>query len=262
MSISRSPSVAAARRGFTLVELLVVVAIVALLAGMLLPALRSVRHASRTSACLQNIRSLERAHLCYAETHKGWLADARLPHGGSDQGSQESFVTALMPCLEDQARVMRSPLDASPHWSADDGGRGLPVPGSKSRFRRTSYGINNHLAREYSAWGALDPARVTDRLSRIGSPANTVHTVFMAETGDYAGADHPHVEEWGDGAQAAAVASTQVAIGVVAGRAGTADAVGNYGFADGHTSTEMFGRLYRSEAENAFDPVPARTFRP
>ena len=248
--------------GFTLVELLVVIAIVALLAGLLLPAVRSARHASRTSACLQNIRALERAHLCYAEMHKGWLADARLPHGGLDQGSQESFIVTLMPCLEDQSRVMQSPLDASPHWATKDGGQGLPVTGSKNRFRQTSYGINNHLAREYSAWGALDPARMTDRLPHISSPGNTVHTVMMAETGDYAGADHPHVEEWGSGAQAATLASTQLFTAAVGGQVGTADARGNYGFADGHTASEAFGRLYRNENENAFDPLPARTFRP
>ena len=248
--------------GFTLVELLVVIAIVALLVGLLLPVVRSVRNASRASACLQNIRSLERAHLCYAEMHKGYLADARLPHGGSDQGSQESFIVTLMPCLEDQSRVMLSPLDASPHWATKDGGQGIPVTGTKNRFRQTSYGINNYLAREYSPWAALDPARMTDRLPRITSPANTVHTVMMAETGVYAGADHPHAEEWGNGAQAAMLASTQLSTAAVGGQVGTADARSNYGFADGHVATEIFGRLHVGEQANAFDPFVARTFRP
>jgi len=250
------------RRAFTLVELLVVIAIIALLLGLLVPVVKSARHASQCSSCLQNIRMLEQAHICYAEMNKGYLADARLPHGGSSKGSQESFVTTLMPCLAEQAKVMRSPLDASPHWSTENGGRGIPVPGSTNRFRLTSYGINNHLARQFSAWGALDPAKLTDRLQRIQSPANTVHTVCMAEEGDFAGADHPHVETWGNGLQAARLASNQVAIGMVEGPLMTAAARSNYGFADGHVSTEMFGQLYRSETENAFDPYTARTFRP
>jgi prepilin-type N-terminal cleavage/methylation domain-containing protein/prepilin-type processing-associated H-X9-DG protein len=262
MPSHRSRLPAPRRTGFTLVELLVVIAVIALLAGLLLPALRSVRHGTRVSQCLLNLRSLERAHLTYAESHRGFLADARLSHGGVDQGQGESFVETLLPFLDGQAAVMRSPLDESPHWPAEAGGRGVPVPGSNGAFRRTSYGINNHLAREFSAWGAIDPARVTDRISSVRNPACTVHTLCMAQEGEFAGADHPHVEEWGGSPQAATIAATQVGTGWAAGRPGTADAQGNYAFADGHASSEIFARLYRDETANAFDPAIAGTFRP
>ena len=252
----------AVRPGFTLVELLVVIAVIALLAGLLLPALRSVRQGARVSGCLANLRSLQRGHLAYAESNRGFLADARLPHGGADQGKGESFVETLLPFLDEQSAVMRSPLDDSPHWPVEIGGQGVPVPGSGGRFRRTSYGINNHLAREFSAWAALDPARITDRLQAIRSPACTVHTICMAQEGEFAGADHPHVEEWGASPQAAAIAATQVGTAWVSGRPGTADAQGNYAFADGHASSEMFSRLYRDETANAFDPFLAGSFRP
>ena len=250
------------RTGFTLVELLVVVAITALLIGLLLPTVRSVQRSARVTSCLANLRSLQAAHLSYAETHKGWLADARLPHGGADLGSTESFVTTLKPYLDDPSRVMRSPLDESPHWPASMGGQGIAVPGGGGkRFRQTSYGINDFLSREFSPWGALDPGRVTDRLSRISSPATTVHTLCMATTGGFAGADHPHVEEWGPATNAPAIARTQVFINA-AGSDATADGRSNYGFADGHVATESFGRLYAGEQANAFDPFCARTCRP
>jgi len=258
----RTPRTTPPRDGFTLVELLVVIAVVALLAGLLLPALRSVRHGTRVASCLLNLRSLERAHQGYAESNRGFLADARLPHGGADQGQGESFVETLLPFLDEQSSVMRSPLDDSPHWPVEIGGQGVPVPGSGGRFRKTSYGINNHLAREFSAWAALDPARVTDRLQAIRSPACTVHTICMAQQGEFAGADHPHVEEWGASPAAATVAATQVGTAWVGGRPGTADAQGNYAFADGHASSEMFSRLYRDETANAFDPFLAGSFRP
>ena len=262
MSTRSQRTISPRRPGFTLVELLVVIAVVALLAGLLLPALRSVRHGTRVASCLLNLRSLERAHQAYAESNRGFLADARLPHGGMDQGDGESFVETLLPFLDEQTTVMRSPLDDSPHWSAPMGGLGVPVPGSGGRFRRTSYGINNHLAREFSAWAALDPARITDRLQAIRSPACTVHTICMAQEGEFAGADHPHVEAWGASPQAATIAATQVGTAWAAGRAGTADAQGNYAFADGHASSEMFSRLYRDETANAFDPFLSGTFRP
>lgn len=252
----------AARPGFTLVELLVVVAIVALLAGLLLPALRSVRQGARVSGCLSNLRSLQRGHLAYAESNRGFLADARLPHGGSASGTEASFVETLLPYLDGQSAVMRSPLDDSPHWSAESGGRGVPVPGSAARFRRTSYGVNNHLARAFSAWGAVDPSRLTDRMQSIRSPACTVHTLCMAQEGAYAGADHPHVEGWGASPTAATLAATQVGTGWAGGRASTSDALGNWAWADAHVSTERFSLLYRDIASNAFDPSISGTFRP
>lgn len=53
------------RRGFTLVELLVVIAIIALLIAILLPAVQSAREAARRSACQNNCRQIGLATLNY-----------------------------------------------------------------------------------------------------------------------------------------------------------------------------------------------------
>jgi prepilin-type N-terminal cleavage/methylation domain-containing protein len=64
------------RTGFSLVELLVVLGIIVLLAGLLLPAVGRAREMGRRTACLSNVRQLTAAWLMYAGEHQGWLCNS------------------------------------------------------------------------------------------------------------------------------------------------------------------------------------------
>ncbi|MEM9752185.1 MAG: prepilin-type N-terminal cleavage/methylation domain-containing protein [Planctomycetota bacterium] len=57
------------RTGFTLIELLVVISIIALLIGLLLPALGAARDTARAVTCLSNIRQIGVSHISYATDH-------------------------------------------------------------------------------------------------------------------------------------------------------------------------------------------------
>jgi prepilin-type N-terminal cleavage/methylation domain-containing protein/prepilin-type processing-associated H-X9-DG protein len=93
------------RRGFTLVELLVVVAIIATLIGLLLPAVQSAREAARRSSCSNNLKQLG------LSMHNYYTAKGRLPPGRKGffttaSGTQWSPTVAfLLPFIEERGRA-------------------------------------------------------------------------------------------------------------------------------------------------------------
>src|SRR5689334_1789150 len=68
-----SDPVAHGRKGFTIIELLVVVAIVAILLAILLPALSTARAAGRRAACQNNLRQLEMANSQYVQNNFAYV---------------------------------------------------------------------------------------------------------------------------------------------------------------------------------------------
>jgi prepilin-type N-terminal cleavage/methylation domain-containing protein/prepilin-type processing-associated H-X9-DG protein len=62
--------------GFTLVELLVVVAIIAVLAGLLFPVFAQAREKGRQTYCLSNLRQMSAAMMLYTEDHDGFYPPA------------------------------------------------------------------------------------------------------------------------------------------------------------------------------------------
>src|SRR5215204_2985285 len=77
---SGSPRNRSNQNAFTLVELLVVIGIIAVLIGVLLPALNKARESARASQCLSNLRQISQATIMWANDHKGKMPTA----GGRD----------------------------------------------------------------------------------------------------------------------------------------------------------------------------------
>ena len=63
-------------RGFTLVELLVVVGIIALLIAILLPALSHAREQANLVKCLATLRNMQQAAVLHANEHQGFMPAA------------------------------------------------------------------------------------------------------------------------------------------------------------------------------------------
>jgi len=86
------------KRSFTLIELLIVIAIIAILAGMLLPALNNAREKSRSIKCVSNLKQCGTGWLLYGNDFYGFMPlnqpDLTSPvtGGGTMYNTWDSFV--------------------------------------------------------------------------------------------------------------------------------------------------------------------------
>lgn len=77
VKFDRKPSASAFRcRGFTLLEMIVVIGIIMILIALLLPAIHWAKEAARSSECEANLRTLAQMSLIYADNYEG-----NLPYG-------------------------------------------------------------------------------------------------------------------------------------------------------------------------------------
>jgi len=96
------------RRGFTLMELLVVIAVIGILISLLLPAIQASREAARRLECANHVQQLAAAMQGYVDTQKhfpsGGYGTAYSPHPdrGLDVSQPGGFFYVLLPFMENR----------------------------------------------------------------------------------------------------------------------------------------------------------------
>ena len=84
------------RRGFTLVELLAVLAIIGLMLGMLIPAVQRAREAGRVTQCSNNLKNMGLALANYQSAKRLFPPGNEQITGTSKSPSEAVFISAKL----------------------------------------------------------------------------------------------------------------------------------------------------------------------
>ncbi len=168
------------RQGFSLIELLIVVAIVAILSGLLFPAVGYVREKARNTSCLNNLRQWGMALNLYLDEHRSIFPAC--PKGRPNPaGEKDAWFNVLPPYINVQAmkdmKVVPMPGKGlrSPFLCPSDAGSGAAI---------TSFDTEAADAQYYSSYTfntLVDDGNTRIRLNNIQHQSAFV---IMAETGD------------------------------------------------------------------------------
>jgi len=133
---------------FTLLEVLIVIAIIAILAAMLMPALSAAREKARASVCMSNLKQIGMGLFMYVQDHNGYLPPYYAGPGKAwyDYGSNSYFARqylGLSATSPKKGGLLDCP-SATLGWA-----------GGYYENAYMDYGINQHIS-EYSTLCRLD----------------------------------------------------------------------------------------------------------
>jgi prepilin-type N-terminal cleavage/methylation domain-containing protein len=176
------------RRGFTLLELLVVLAILSVLVGLILPAVQKVRESAARTQCLNNLKQLGLAAQNCQVTF-GYLPQQGAPWPANSTMLQQcSVLWALLPFVEQESEFKAAlvpPIGGGPPTSGSQyttapTPKVLICPADNSGMDATGHGGLHHwslcsYAPNAQAFG-YQYARIPESF-----PDGTSHTVLIAE---------------------------------------------------------------------------------
>jgi prepilin-type N-terminal cleavage/methylation domain-containing protein/prepilin-type processing-associated H-X9-DG protein len=238
------PVVGRRAKGFTLVELLVVIGIIALLIAMLLPSLRKAKESSQRTACLSNVRQIGAALLMYVNDNRDALpyaprtgfnaADAFYWHATNFAEIGNHGLGSYLNLSPTNFKVMLCPSDA---WE-------IRKNGGKFFFSYTiNYFMNGNAGKHVNRFSMVqtpaqkiyayeeDPSTIDDANGELWN--TTWPSLDLLSSAH----DNGNVRQRPDGAQAAGVPNGEVR--------------GNVVFCDGHADY-----VPRSFAHNKQHAVP------
>lgn len=147
-------------RYFSLIELLIVIAIIAILAGMLLPALNKARQNVQTASCSGNLRQLGIMQTNYVDSYNGYFQPLEWKTGGTVESSWPALF----------ADIQGLPIKHRTWFAANTFGPSsvFRCPAQKT-WGGKAYGIS--YGYNYSALGDSNLATVKKKISTLRRPS-------------------------------------------------------------------------------------------
>ena len=161
------------KKNFTLIELLIVIAIIAILASMLLPALQRARDAAKASYCLNNMKQLASGFQNYVDSNREYCPPGRAydPTGNTTIGWYKYYINSGAIT----SKTLHCPT--STYYYENDSGVNYGLP-------YTIYGYVPNQATKISAKYFRSPSRMA---IAVETPPSSVFKSFtnLNNTGAY-----------------------------------------------------------------------------
>ena len=175
--MTRGSRIVSRSSGFTLVELMTVMGLIALLTSLLLPVVGKVRAAAQSTTCLSNLRQMGTAWTMYTSESRGYLMHyvTRTP------ATPDAAYGAYWPGVVEQYGVRgesllcpsaANPTDSAPGrgygnashaWSGKFATLGSTIRLNANTFRVGSFGFNRHL----TAGGGFGQDSLANRITTV-----------------------------------------------------------------------------------------------
>ena len=154
--------------GFTLVELLVVVGLIAVLVSLLMPALARARSAANAAVCLSNLRQMGTAWQIYVAENRGRLPDYVQSTPTNPSIAWQSYWLGILDHYNVRGNALLCPSASDPipfnyltkgygnsayAWSGKYQSNGSVARLSATTYRNSSYGYNRNLTSPTPAGG-------------------------------------------------------------------------------------------------------------
>ncbi len=186
------------RKGFTLAELLAVVAVIAVLMALLLPAVQKVREAARRAACANHLHQIGVAIHSYLDAHAclppGCVNETG-PVSNAPVGYHHGWIVQLLPHLESLPLARSVDARHSIYASEHDALRVVAVPvlvcASDVGPRASSRGgiaasLSNYAGMHHPVEAPIDATNhgllfLNSRVRVADIPDGTAHTIIAGE---------------------------------------------------------------------------------